>query len=81
MQYQLTPLPAGALPTTDQAAYLYSTQGGELKAFSLFGKDPLRIRPDLVGRRDLLFASANPSYCDIFSKTVNGNSSFERSNP
>ena len=52
---------------------MYLDQGGNLTAFSPFGKDPLRNREDLVRRRDGIFQDRNPPYEHIFSNVVNGN--------
>lgn len=71
-RYGVTPLPPRVLPSTDSARQMYLDQGGNLTAFSPFGKDPLRNREDLVKRRDGLFQESNPPYEQIFSNVMTG---------
>ena len=48
----VSPLPAGMLPTGEDARLEYTRQGGTLTAFGEFGIDPLKDRPDLISRRN-----------------------------
>ena len=72
---EITPIHSQVIPTTDDAAELYRTQGGELTEFGLFGCDPLRDRADLIHRREVYFFSTHPTFEDIFSNAVSGDGS------
>ena len=71
-RYGVTPLPPYVLPSIDAARQMYLEQGGNLRAFSVYGRDPLRNRQDLMLRRDGLFHERNASWEEIFSSVING---------
>ncbi len=75
---ELTPIPSQAILTTDDAAQMYRTQGGELTEFGLFGCDPLCDRADLIHRREVYFFSTHPTFEDIFSNAVSGDGTMFR---
>lgn len=43
------------IPQTSNAVAMYTSQGGQLTMFGMFGEDPLSSRPDLVSRCDHYF--------------------------
>ena len=51
---------------------MYTEQGGNLTAFGISGRDPLRNWQDLILRRDGLFHERNPSWEQIFSNVTSG---------
>lgn len=69
-KHGVTPLPPHSLPSTEVAKQMYLEHGGNLRAFSVSGRDPLRNRQDLVLRRDGLFNERNPSWQQIFSNVA-----------
>ena len=58
------------IPQTSNAVAMYTSQGGQLTVFGMFGEDPLSSRPDLVSRRDHYFFSTHPPFDDLFSDVV-----------
>ena len=72
-RYQVTAIPASAVPQADDARRIYEAQGGRISEQGSFGRDPLKDRPDLVQRRDGLFHAQNPSFEDIFGNVVSSN--------
>ena len=64
------------VPTTYDATQLYSSQGGNLTQFGLFGIDPLCSRPHLLWQRETFFFSSHPSFDDMFSNAVTADGSF-----
>lgn len=73
---RLTPLQE--VPSTNDAAQLYRSQGGSLVQFGLFGVDPLHNRADLIWQRETYFFSPRSSFDDIFSNVVTGDGSLFR---
>ena len=63
---EMTPIHSQVIPTTDNAAEMYRTQGGKLTEFGLFGCDPLRDRADLIHRREVYFFSTHPTFEDNY---------------
>ena len=64
------------IPQTSNVLAMYTSQGGQLTEFGMFGEDPLSSQPDLVSRRDHYFFSTHPSFDDLFSDVVRNWKSF-----
>ena len=59
------------IPQTSNAVAMYTSQGGQLTVFGMFGEDPLSCRPDLVSRCDhYFFQLMHPPFDDLFSDVV-----------
>ena len=50
------------IPQTYNAVAMYTSQGGQLTEFGMFGEDPLSSPPDLVSRHDHYFFGFLPKY-------------------
>lgn len=72
-RHGVTPLPPHSLPSTEAAKQMYLENGGNLRAFSVSSRDPLRNRQDLVLRRDGLFHERNPSWQQILQVVMEKN--------
>lgn len=66
-------LQASQIPNTTDAVHEYETLGGKLTAYSNYGVDILKDRPDLIQERERLFTVRYPNFGIFFYTVVNGN--------
>ena len=50
----------------------YTSLGGNITRFSLFGQNPLKDQPSLATKRDGIFFERYPSFEPFFHSAVNG---------
>ena len=58
------------VPDLDHAVLEYEREQGRLTYNSSSGVDPLKDRPDLISKRNNLFAVNAASYSDIFTNII-----------